>query len=266
MSIIGSKLSCRSFKGSDGECSNISYSKSGLSKNDPFLLIPRHTYSYSIIHLLVPKNAKLRKWISREVNGNIFVWYHSENEEPWELPVDRRVEDKTMVLQGGNVLWVNCHIQEIPENGADAAHLMAVHGDTVFSGSSTGQRSWLWQLCGSHGWEANWRQNTEESQGHIAYSELKHFLVFFGKYRLFHVDIVAEQLGPGIVRLNLKSSLGDFLILQTVTPITPLLQRVTHRIYARRELFLASKILVFAETVMVRKLWTNYRNMVRIAT
>lgn len=110
------------------------------------------------------------------------------------MPVDARIENKEMVFHGGNVLWVNCHIQEIPENGADAAHLMAVHGDTVLSGASTGPRSWLWSLCGSHGWEANWRQKTEDSQKHVAYSELKHYLRFFNKYRLFDVDIVAEQV------------------------------------------------------------------------
>lgn len=99
-----------------------------------------------------------------------------------------------MVFHGGNVLWVNSHIQEIPENGADAAHLMAVHGDTVLSGASCGQRSWMWSLCGSHGWEGNWYAKPEDSHRHVAISELKHYLRFFNKYRLFDVDIVAEQV------------------------------------------------------------------------
>lgn len=141
----------------------------------------------------VPKNAKLNKWISKEVNGYIFAWYHAEQEEPWELPTDDRIGQE-MVYHGGNVLYVNSHIQDIPENGADAAHLMAVHGDTVLAGPSCGQRSWLWNLCGSHGWEGNWRQKTEESQKHVALSELKQYLRFFNKYRLFEVDIVAEQV------------------------------------------------------------------------
>lgn len=61
-------------------------------------------------------------------------------------------------------------------------------------------------------------------------------------------------MGPGLVRLNLTSSFGNFLILQTVTPIAPLLQRVTHRVFAARQLFLHSKILVYAETVMVKEI------------
>lgn len=122
------------------------------------------------------------------------MWYHAENEEPWDLPIEERIETGEMVYHGGNVLFVNSHIQEIPENGADAAHLMAVHGDTVLAGSSCGPRSWLWNLCGSHGWEGNWRQRMEESQKHVALSELKQYLRFFNKYRLFDVDIVAEQV------------------------------------------------------------------------
>jgi hypothetical protein len=30
--------------------------------------------------------AKLKKWISKEIDDLIFVWYHAENEAPWELP------------------------------------------------------------------------------------------------------------------------------------------------------------------------------------
>ena len=131
--------------------------------------------------------------MSAEVNGYIYAWYHAENEEPWELPYDPRIGDE-MVFHGGNVLWVNCHIQEIPENGADAAHLASVHGDTVLSGGETGQRSSLWSLCGDHGWEANWRQHPDSALKHIAFSELKHYLRFFNKYRIFDVDIVAEQV------------------------------------------------------------------------
>lgn len=147
--------------------------------------------------LPVPKNAKLRSWISKEVNNYIFAWYHAENEEPWDLPSDPRIDSKEMVYHGGNILWVNSHIQEIPENGADAAHLMAVHGDTVFSGAHCGRRNWLWSLCGSHGWEANWRQKSEENQKHVALSEIQHYLRFFNKYRMFDVNIVAEQVRKG---------------------------------------------------------------------
>lgn len=128
---------------------------------------------------------------------------------------------------------------------------MAVHSDTVLSGGETGHRNWLWSLCGSHGWEATWRQDDSENKRHIAYSQLKQYLRFFNKYRLFDVDVLAEQIGPGIVMLHLNSSIGHFTVVQTVTPVAPLLQRVNHRFYAKRELFLPAKLLVYGETIMV---------------
>lgn len=53
------------------------------------------------------------------MNDLIFVWYHAENEEPWELPVVEEVQSGSWKFHGKNELIVNCHIQDIPENGAD---------------------------------------------------------------------------------------------------------------------------------------------------
>lgn len=74
------------------------------------------TFNNYITHFLVEKIAKIRKWTCTEANGLIFVWYHAENEEPWELPV---IETDGMWLHGSNEFMVQCHIQDIPENGAD---------------------------------------------------------------------------------------------------------------------------------------------------
>lgn len=64
----------------------------------------------------VEKVAKIHKWTCKEANGLIFVWYHAENEDPWEIPI---IETDGMWLQGSNEFMVQCHIQDIPENGAD---------------------------------------------------------------------------------------------------------------------------------------------------
>jgi cholesterol 7-desaturase len=68
---------------------------------------------------IVEKSAKLKKWTSREVNNLIFVWFHVENEEPWELPVVKEIEKCDWSFHGKNEFFVNSHIQDIPENGAD---------------------------------------------------------------------------------------------------------------------------------------------------
>lgn len=65
------------------------------------------------------KLAKLRKWTSCEAYELIFVWYHAENEEPWELPRYTDVGKGNICFQGSNEFLVNVHIQDIPENGAD---------------------------------------------------------------------------------------------------------------------------------------------------
>lgn len=101
------------FRGKDGECNNIPYSKSGA----------------------VPKNAKVKHWHSKEVNGAIFVWYHAENEEPWDLNSIKEVDSGEWVYQGHNDFYVHCHIQDIPENGADVAHLTAVHEPFITAGT-----------------------------------------------------------------------------------------------------------------------------------
>lgn len=67
--------------------------------------------------LTVEKFAKIRKWTSKEVNGLIFVWYHMENEEPWDIPVIDEVDNGKYVLHGWNEFRVHSHIQDIPENG-----------------------------------------------------------------------------------------------------------------------------------------------------
>lgn len=100
-----------SFRGSDGECVNISYS------NNP-----------------IPKIPKAKTYISHETNGLIFVWNHAEGEEPWEIPVIEEIESGQWSFQGRNEYYINCHIQEIPENGADVSHLNAVHGPSILSG------------------------------------------------------------------------------------------------------------------------------------
>lgn len=98
-------------RGTDGEVVNIPYSKNP-----------------------VPKLPKTDTYVSKEVNGWIFVWHHAEGDTPWEIPVISEVESGEWTFQGRNEYYVGCHLQEIPENGADVSHLNAVHGPSIVSG------------------------------------------------------------------------------------------------------------------------------------
>ncbi|KAI8431831.1 hypothetical protein MSG28_016231 [Choristoneura fumiferana] len=78
-----------------------------------------------------------------------------------------------------------------------------------------------------HTWAAEWLRG----EGHTARINLTHRYKF-GKLSVFQINIVADQNGPGHVRLRLETGFGPVLISQSVTPIGVLQQRVVHRIYS----------------------------------
>jgi cholesterol 7-dehydrogenase len=59
------------------------------------------------------------------------------------------------------------------------------------------------------------------------------------------------QIGPAYVELYLTTSLGAMIILQTVTPMEPLLQKLEHRIYCPPSLSLFANFILYGESVMV---------------
>jgi len=70
---------------------------------------------------------------------------------------------------------------------------------------------------------------------HIAFLELDHWLLFFGKvipYTKVHATV--KQVGPGTVFLKLESAIGKLLMAQSVTPIAVMKQHVIHTIYAEK--------------------------------
>lgn len=59
------------------------------------------------------------------------------------------------------------------------------------------------------------------------------------------------QIGPGYVELFLECPLGPIVMLQSVTPVEPLLQKVVHRMYCPPLLVMYARIILFGESVMV---------------
>jgi cholesterol 7-dehydrogenase len=53
---------------------------------------------------------------------------------------------KNLEYRGRTTHYINCHIQDIPENGADIKHFKYVHTEVVPKMSSLGFK-----------WEARWR-------------------------------------------------------------------------------------------------------------
>ena len=70
------------------------------------------------------------------------MWFHAESSPPSWHPVNlKEIDDGLWSYQGRNEYHINCHIQDISENGADVAHLDAVHSVPIFFG---GQPSASW--------------------------------------------------------------------------------------------------------------------------
>ncbi|XP_055613089.1 cholesterol 7-desaturase nvd isoform X2 [Uranotaenia lowii] len=230
-----------SFDGKTGECVNIPYIKTGS----------------------IPKVAKLKKWKSIEANGFIFVWHHSdENVVPWGIQPIPEIENDEWVFYGKNEFLVNAHIQDIPENGADIAHLNAVHGPNVMYGSENGSSGSKHFVFGMHAWQANWNAPTENDPSHIAWMDLKHSFRVFNKLEICTVNVKAYQIGPGYVQLMMKSNVGPMVALQSVTPVEPLIQKVIHRFYAPRNFInaIAMRCTIWAESIMFErdmKIWNN---------
>ncbi|KAK3921919.1 Cholesterol 7-desaturase [Frankliniella fusca] len=209
-----------SFNGHDGKCSNVPYAQK------------------------VPDFARVKRWESMETNGYVFVWHHAEGEPPswWPQPV-ASVVDGSWSFVGRNEFLVSCHIQEIPENGADVAHLNAVHGPGMMGLSALSR----------HLWTAQWSPGAEPHNQHSAVLQLDHEMVVLGKARLFKMSVRANQIGPGYVELFMETTFGPIVMLQSVTPVEPLLQKVVHRMYCPRFLVPYAKFVFYGECVMFER-------------
>ncbi|OWR46621.1 Rieske-domain protein neverland [Danaus plexippus plexippus] len=172
----------------------------------------------------VPKGISIKTHHAMEIDGAVWVWYDVEGREPlWT--VDRIPELDTWGYRGRNEFIVNAHLQEIPENGADVAHLNAVH--TVSMLSDVGFKyPFLNHFIGYHTWNAEWLKGDD----HTASMKItQKYLIM--KLDIFPIDVTVTQIGPAHVRLMFTSPLGPMVVLQSVTPLGPLLQRVIHRVY-----------------------------------
>ncbi|KAK0088263.1 hypothetical protein PV325_012677 [Microctonus aethiopoides] len=242
------------FRG-DGQCQNIPYIKK------------------------VPPTMKTKSWSCCEVNQLIFVWYHAESMSPeWYIEPILQISRDKWQYQGRNEFLINCHIQEIPENGADWAHLNPVHGRGMFGNEILPNLSHhLWSAASWTSKQSSSNSNiyndndykcknkltnekTETNDNdeiknnkHRAIVNLQHDLIVCGKFSIIHLDIKAEQIGPGYVELHLNCALGPMYILQTVTPIKPLIQRVTHTFFAPLIISPYAKIVFIAECYMFER-------------
>ncbi|KDR22323.1 cholesterol 7-desaturase [Zootermopsis nevadensis] len=216
------------FRGEDGKCSSIPYSEK------------------------VPDFVRAKTWPSCEKSNIIFVWYHAEGEEPtWHVSSIPEIQNGQFWYRGRNEFVVNSHIQDIPENAGDLAHLNALHTASMLAGSDLRYVERLFYRFARHVWSGSWQPSADAQ--HQATMKLHHEFRLFDKFPLIVMDVHVKQIGPAYVELYLTTSLGVVIILQTVTPVEPLLQKLEHRIYCPPSLSLFAKFILYGESVMVER-------------
>lgn len=179
----------------------------------------------------------------------------------WSVPEVDEIASHKWRYRGRTEYKVNAHIQEIPENGADVAHLGHLHGPSMLFGSDLKDISGKnepgpsgWGPLLKHNWEVSWTgpEPGAEDQ-HIAVTKIKHDFRLFDKLPFILMDVEAKQIGPGLVHLTLETTLGRCVLVQTVTPIEPFVQLVIHRLYAAPSVVAPyAKLILWGEAIMVR--------------
>ncbi|XP_053622397.1 cholesterol 7-desaturase nvd [Plodia interpunctella] len=202
-----------------------------------------------------PRGVSIGTWRTVEADGAVWVWHDAERRAPlWGL--EDAPELDAWGYRGRNEFLVSAHIQEIPENGADVAHLNAVHSPSLLS--SLGERYPVLQdIIGRHVWAADWQRNDD----HTATMTLTHDYKIL-KSDWFHIDVEVTQIGPGHVRLRLATPIGPVLVSQSVTPVGPLTQRVIHRFFSPPHIAPLAPTLVKSEAYMFERdvvIWNSKR-------
>ncbi|XP_061589460.1 cholesterol 7-desaturase nvd [Cololabis saira] len=228
------------FRGNDGKCVKIPYAEK------------------------VPEFVSVQHWRSCEVNQQILIWFHCDGDKPhWTVPEQQEITNGQWVYRGRTEHFINAHIEEIPENAADIAHLNYLHTPGIASGVDlryTHSKTWEFMR---HNWKVQWEPEPEPNE-HCSQMVLKHALTVFGwHWPLLDLHVVARQVGPGLVFLQFNHSfLGQGMIMQSVTPVEPLLQCVSHSIfYQSNTPAVVPKFLLKAECIQFERdvmIW-NYK-------
>ncbi|KAL4219145.1 hypothetical protein ACF0H5_021727 [Mactra antiquata] len=226
------------FRGHDGKCTFIPYADK------------------------VPEVSKIKSWTSMELNGWIYIWHHAEGAEPyWKLPELEEVTSGAWQYKGRTEHYINAHIEEVPENGADVAHLKMVHEPFIAAGVdllTMWNKYWSW---GKHSWQADWSQ-LPEPEGHIGSMKVVHDLVLFGiPLPFLKLKVNALQIGPGVVYLMFESFFGKGVFIHNLIPVEPIVQKLIHNIYIQWYVpNIVAKFFMLGEAIHIERdimIWNN---------
>lgn len=91
------------------------------------------------------------------MNGYVYVWIHAlpEHQKVPQYPmIDFHEVTKDLEYRARTIHDLNCHMQDIPENGADVYHFKYVHAEVI---PKVNFVTFLW--------EAKWRRGDDPNIG-----------------------------------------------------------------------------------------------------
>lgn len=146
---------------------------------------------YSKQQISSSKLSGIKLWDVLESNGFIWIWYHEQDSKPtWFPNENKKVASEAWKYRGRSEFEVTCHIQEIPENGADVAHLKAIHENPSLSFKQSQNINDLLSLFTKHIWTAKWSINEDPKYKHETIIAISHYISLFqDKFNFFHVHV-----------------------------------------------------------------------------
>jgi cholesterol 7-dehydrogenase len=205
------------------------------------------------------EQIKIKKYISREYCGFIYVWFHAKKEDtegdeneyenfipPYE-PLDFSDTQKTLSHRGVSLNKVNCHMSDIAENGGDILHFLYIHNEilpVVLKGS----------------WDAQWvnaadpklrekmalpnKKNhefrkrlldkyiNEENKQYIGVIHLSNQVKILNSDKgIYFFTLTGFQVGPGLVYLFLDGLFFQTTLFQYIKSKEKYQHDVYHEIY-----------------------------------
>jgi cholesterol 7-dehydrogenase len=212
------------------------------------------------------ENTKLKRYTMKEINDSILIWLDSRDEYHDTVLYQPFLLEHNLEFRGESVHYVNCHIQEIPENGADIRHFDFVHSSFLDAfpfikvhWNMLSERATEPDLLNKmkhdneeiqkFKWGLIQKYITDENKQYVNVISLSCYLIFFEKHKLFLFNGTGFQVGPGIVYLILKSKFFEMILFQSIVPMAKFCQKVTHKFYTNSYIpyFLSAFFLVYGE-------------------
>eukprot|EP00045_Choanoeca_perplexa_P007238 m.64040 g.64040 ORF g.64040 m.64040 type:complete len:449 (+) comp13992_c0_seq1:136-1482(+) len=210
----------------------------------------------------IPEQAHLSNYEILEINDTILFWFDAEGRDAMWYPPELPQVNTSWSFRGISQHYINSHIQEVPENAADVAHLNYLHGPGLLSGTDLRDTHDKKFEFLKHEWYASWAPETDEDKKHLSVLKLTHRLKMFGMFiPMLDLHVTATQVGPGLVYLTWNSFFGEGVFMQALTPQEPLYQELTHSIYASSTVpQIIAKFYLFGEAKQVERdvmVWNN---------